>query len=507
MVIDLLYLVLLVSVLLIFFKLIAEKKRFEDKNHIPSPPSLPIIGHFHLLKQPLAPPLTNLSTKYGPIFFLRLGSRPTLVLTEHSVIEECFSKNDIIFSNRPLLPSRKIQTYNYSTIIAPYGNHWRNLRRFFALEIFSAKRLQMSANVRHEELRIMVKHLFKSSLKGAKKVDVKAFLYMLDFNMMMRMVAGNRCIEEEEIDTDEAKGKMDELIQTFIPDLKMALGDYFPFLRWLTYFGVEKKLLNLHIKKDAITQALLDAHRNSKKSTDVETSGSTIVDMMLKLQESEPEFYTDDVIKGIMQSMLTAGTHTTVITMTLVISHLLSHPDVIEKAREEIDNHVGQSRLVNDADLPKLAYLRGIINETLRITTKAVLPPRESSEECKIAGYDIPQGTQLFVNVSAVHRDPNLWTDPDVFNPERFQDIAEEKEGCKFLSFGVGRRICPGASLAMRVMELSLGTFIQCFEWENGEDEVDRVGAVKTKGNMPMDTSVKIIFRPREALVKVLDQL
>lgn len=127
--------------------------------------------------------------------------------------------------------------------------------------------------------------------------------------------------------------------------------------------------------------------------------------------------------------MLTAGTHSTVMTMALVISHLLSYPEVVKKAREEIDNHVGKSRLLNDADLPKLSYLRGIITETLRVTTKAVLPPRESSEGCKIAGYNIPQGTQLFVNVSAVHRDPNLWRDPDVFKPERFQDTAEKKEG------------------------------------------------------------------------------
>ncbi|KAJ0091400.1 hypothetical protein Patl1_13992 [Pistacia atlantica] len=505
--IDLLYLVLLVSVLLIFHKLTAQKRKFQHEKQIPSPPGLPVIGHFHLLKQPLAQTLTNLSTKYGPIFFLRLGSRPTLVLSDRSVIEECFSENDIAFSNRPLFPSRKFTSYNHVTIGAPYGNHWRNLRRFTVLEIFSAKRLQMSSNVRAEELRIMVKHLFKSSLKGPKKVDVKAFFYMLDFNIIMRMVAGKKCIEEEEIDKDEAKGKMDEMTRIFRPDVTMALGDYFPFLRWLTYFGVERKLVKLHHKRDALTQALLDAHRNSEKSRsvgDTEVSG-TIVDVMLKLQESEPDFYTDNVIKGIMQAMLMAGTHTTVMTMTSVISHLISHPEVIKKARAEIDNHVGQSRLLNDSDLPKLEYLHGIINETLRLDSVSVLPPRQSSEECKIAGYNIPQGTQLLVNVSAVHMDPDLWTEPEKFKPERFQDIAAEKGGCKFMSFGIGRRICPGASLAMRVIALSLGTLIQCFEWENGEDE--SVGAVKTKQNMPKDRPVKIIFRPREALVRVLDKL
>lgn len=300
---DLLYLVLLGSVLLIFYKLTAQKKKFQHKNQLPSPPSLPIIGHFHLLKQPLGQTLTNLSAKYGPIYFLRLGSRPALVLSDRSVIEECFSKNDIVFSNRPLLPSRKFTSYNFVTISAPYGNFWRNLRRFTALEIFSAKRLQMSSNVRAEELRIMIKHLFERSLKGAKEVDVRAFLYVLDFNIIMRMVAGNRCIEKEKIDTDEAKAKMDELTRIFRPDITSALGDYFPFLRWLSYFGVERKLVKLHKKRDAFTQRLVDAHRNSKKPSsvdDIEIKGA-VVDVMLKLQESEPEFYTDNVIKGFMQ--------------------------------------------------------------------------------------------------------------------------------------------------------------------------------------------------------------
>ncbi|KAH7526834.1 hypothetical protein JRO89_XSUnG0046900 [Xanthoceras sorbifolium] len=376
------YLGLLVSVLFIVYQFSANRRN-QHKNLPPSPPSIPIIGHFHLLKMPIHQALNNLSNKYGPILLLHLGSRPTLILSSRSAIEECFPNNDIIFSNRPLLPSRKCLEYNYTTLGAPYGNHWRNIRRFFVIEIFSERRLQISSEIRTEEIRFMIKHLYKNSFKGVRKVDVKTFFYYLAFNIVMKLVTGKRCFEAEELDSEKSKKQLADLVEMFGPMLTMALGDYFPFLRWLTYYGTERKLLKIHKRKDAFIQSLLDAHQNTSSLTSVDgqKTSQTIIDVMLKLQESEPEFYTNDVIKGIIQAMLIAGTHTTTVTMERVVSQLISHPDVIQNARNEIDNNVGHSRLINDIDLAKFSYLHCIINETLRLSW-GVLPPRESSEEC-----------------------------------------------------------------------------------------------------------------------------
>ncbi|KAF2299849.1 hypothetical protein GH714_004668 [Hevea brasiliensis] len=75
--------------------------RKQHKNLPPSPPSLPIIGHLHLLKQPIHQSLNNLPQKYGPITYLRLGLRPALVVSSPSAVEECLTKNDVVFANRP----------------------------------------------------------------------------------------------------------------------------------------------------------------------------------------------------------------------------------------------------------------------------------------------------------------------------------------------------------------------------------------------------------------------
>ncbi|KAK2660212.1 hypothetical protein Ddye_006745 [Dipteronia dyeriana] len=501
------YLVLLVSVLFIVYQFTANRRN-QHKNLPPSPPGVPIIGHFHLLRNPIHQALSKLSNKYGPIVYLRLGSRPTLVLSSRSAIEECFPNNDIIFSNRPNLPSRKPLEYDYNTLGAPYGNHWRNIRRFSVIEIFSARRLQMSSEIRIEEIRFMVKHLYTNFVKGVRKVDMKAFFYTIAFNIVMRMVAGKRCFEDDELDLEITKGKLDDLVEMFGPLVTVALGDYFPFLRWLTYYGEEMRLHKIHKRKDTFIQALLDAHQNTTSSftsIDDRKTSQTIIDVMLKLKESEPEFYTNDVIKGMIQAMLIAGTHTTATTMKMVFSQLISHPDVLQNAKDEIDNHVGNSRLVNDTDLTKLPYLHCVIYETLRLGPGGVLPPRESSEDCTVGGYHIPRGTQLLVNTRAVHRDPELWKEPDRFKPERFLESEEEKERFKYIAFGIGRRICPGEGLGMRVMALSLGTLIQCFDWEETTDESQ--GPSKTNLNKPKKRPLEIVFRPREALTKVLAQL
>ncbi|KAK3231289.1 hypothetical protein Dsin_003170 [Dipteronia sinensis] len=506
------YLGLLVSILLIIIYKVNSNRRIQHKNLPPSPPSVPIIGHFHLLiKTPIHQALTNFSNEYGPIFLLRLGSRPTLVLSSRAAIEECFPKNDIIFSNRPLLPSRKILEYNH-TITAPYGDHWRMWRRFSLIEIFSKRRLQMSSEFRAEEIRFVAKYLYyKNYFKGVTKVDVKSFFYKLTFNMVMKMVAGKRCFEYEELEDSETnKGKLDDLLEMFSPLVNVALGDYFPFLRWLTYYGEERRLLKIHKKKDTFIQALIDAHQNttsSLTSVDDRKTSQTIIGVMLKLKESEPEFYTNDLIKGIIQVMLLAGTYSTVTTMDWVVSRLISHPDVLKNARDEIDNHVGSSRLMNNTDLAKLPYLHCVITETLRLSQSGIVELRESSEDCTVGEYHIPRGTQLLVDGRHMHRDPELWTEPERFKPERFLESEEEKGMFKFIIFGIGRRICPGEDLAMRIMALSLGTLIQCFDWEEARYE-SQEGPLKTNQNKPENIrSPEIVFRPRKAITEVLAQL
>lgn len=152
---------------------------------------------------------------------------------------------------------------------------------------------------------------------------------------------------------------------------------------------------------------------------------------------------------------------------------LLAHPKVFQKLRFEIDSKVGNKRLLNDSDFNNLPYLQCVINETLRLYSLVpLLLPHYSLEDCSVGGYHVPKNTILMVNAWAIHRDPELWDEPEKFIPERFEDMdGAKKEGFnyKFIPFGMGRRACPGANMGMRTVSLGLGSLVQWFDWKNVE--------------------------------------
>ena len=204
------------------------------------------------------------------------------------------------------------------------------------------------------------------------------------------------------------------------------------------------------------------------------------------------------------QVMLFAGTHTSAMTLEWAMSNLLNHPHVLKKARAELDNQIGEENLMDEPDTSKLLYLQSIISETLRLyPATPLLVPHMSSDDCTIGGYNVPRNTMLLVNAWAIHRDPKVWDDATSFKPERFE--CDEAEAHKLMPFGLGRRACPGAGLAQRMVGLALGSLIQCFEWERvSKEEVDMV-----EGNgitMPKAVALEAMCKARPIMNNLLSK-
>ncbi|EOA28842.1 hypothetical protein CARUB_v10025084mg [Capsella rubella] len=457
---------------LAFFVFIALKllygKRKSKFNLPPSPARpLPFIGHLHLLKMPLHRTLLSLSQSLGdaPIFSLRPGNRLMVIVSSYAIAEECFTKNDIVLANRPEFIVRKHIEYNSTTMTsAPYGDHWRNLRRICTLEIFSSHKLNGFLSVRHDETRHLLLRLSKNSQHGFAKVEMRNLLFELTINNIFRMIAGKRFYGEG-TEQDEVASQVRDLLDEIMASAGAGnAADYLPILGWITNF--EKRIKKLASRLDKFLQSLVDEKRADKEK------GNTMIDHLLSLQETQPDYYTDVIIKGIIVVMIFAGSETIAWTLEWAMLNLLNHQEILEKARTEIDTKVGFDRLIDESDTTNLPYLQRIVLETLRLYPVApTLDPHMTSEDCMLAGYDVPRGTMLLVNIWAMHRDPSIWEDPEMFKPERFED---EKEKQKLLAFGVGRRACPGIGLANRLVTLALGSMVQCFEWERvGEEYVE----------------------------------
>ena len=204
------------------------------------------------------------------------------------------------------------------------------------------------------------------------------------------------------------------------------------------------------------------------------------------------------------QVLILAGTDTSSSTLEWVMTNLLNHPNVLKKVTIELDNQIGEDKLINESDISKLSYLQSIILETLRLyPTAPLLLPHMSSDDCTIQGYDVPRNAILLVNAWAIHRDPNVWDDATSFKPERFE--TNKASAYKLMPFGLGRRSCPGAGLAQRIVSLTLGSLIQCFEWERlGEKAIDMAESDGT--TMPKAIALEANFKVRPVMNKVLSK-
>uniref|UniRef100_A0A2N9FSA9 Cytochrome P450 n=1 Tax=Fagus sylvatica TaxID=28930 RepID=A0A2N9FSA9_FAGSY len=488
------------SLLLLFvaFKLFFQSTT-QHKHLPPSPPSLPIIGHLHLIKKPLHRTFHHLSQKYGHIFSLKFGSQLVVIVSSPSAVEECFTKNDVVLANRPPFLLGKHLGYNNTTLLqSSYGDHWRNLRRISALEIFSTSRLNEFSSIRSNEVKHLLRRLSRNSCHGFAKVELQSMLLEMTFNNIMRMVAGKRYYGEGLKDDEEVRQFREIMKEAFAYGGASNPTEFVPILRWIDYGSLEKKLKNLSKRSDAFLQGLIDEHRRK------EEEGNTMIDHLLSLQKSQPEYYTDQIIKGLIMVLLLAGTDTSAITLEWAMSNLLNHPNILKKARDELDNQIGQEKLIGESDVSKLHYLQSIISETFRLYPAApLLIPHMSSADCTVEGYDVPRGTMLLVNAWAIHRDPKMWDDATSFKPERFEN--NEGEAHKLMTFGLGRRTCPGASLAQRTVGLTLASLIQCFEWERiTEEEVDMVDGDGL--TMPKVVPLEATCKARPIMHKVLSE-
>ncbi|GAB2228356.1 hypothetical protein Droror1_Dr00010191 [Drosera rotundifolia] len=439
----------------------------------PTPPWLPIIGHLHFLGRLHHRSFHALSLRYGPILRLRLGHLPVLLVSSPSTAQQCFTSNDIIFANRPRLLAGHHLGYNYTALpYLPYGPHCRTLRRVIANLALSSHQLQVTSHIREQETTFMMKTIIdqittKNVSVGQKSamINLRTHLDQLMYNVIMRMINGKRWRDSGEL---------------FPLSSAMSTCDFLPELRWV--FGLEEKVVKLRDRRDVLFQGIINEARRGKGQGGGEGTMKTMVEGLLELQRKEPEYFTDDILKGILLVMISAGTDTTARTIEWAMSVLLNHPHILLKLRLEIDSittaAAATPRLLHDNDLPSLPYLRSVLTETLRLyPTAPLLVPHLSSSPSSISGYHVDSNTILLVNAWAIHRSEESWTDALVFRPERWNNEQEDGElalasGFRYLPFGVGRRTCPGAGLAMRGMMLGLGRLVQGFEWERVGEEL-----------------------------------
>jgi cytochrome P450 len=165
-------------------------------------------------------------------------------------------------------------------------------------------------------------------------------------------------------------------------------------------------------------------------------------------------------VRNNLLGFLFAGHETTALALTWALYLLAFDPEVQARAQAEVDSVLG-GRVATGADLPRLGYVRQIIDEALRLYPPAGFLTRTALKDDEIAGHAVRAGTTVILPIYALHRHALLWQDPLAFNPDRFsRDAVKARDRFAYLPFGAGPRICIGAAMALGEAQMILASLL-----------------------------------------------
>ncbi|KAF8732041.1 hypothetical protein HU200_015997 [Digitaria exilis] len=274
-----------------------------------------------------------------------------------------------------------------------------------------------------------------SSVDAARLMD---HLFTMNINVISLMLFSRKYVSNGGAGSsstttfEEFKWMVEEF---FVLSGALNLGDMIPWLSWLDLHGYR------HV---------VDEHEERRRREGKAFVPKDMVDLLLELSDDinlEPPIERNGV-KAFTLNLLVGLPDTSSVTVEWAMSELLRSPGTLAKVTEELDRVIGGERHVTEGDVPNLPYLE--------------------DDVATDNGHDIPKGTLVFVNVWTIGRDPAAWgEDAAAFRPERFtgRDVDVKGQDLELLPFGSGRRMCPGVSLGLRAVTVTLANLLHAYTW------------------------------------------
>ena len=213
--------------------------------------------------------------------------------------------------------------------------------------------------------------------------------------------------------------------------------------------------------------------------------GDDLLALLLAARDESNQAMTDKQIRDELMTLLLGGHETTAYTLAWIWYVLSTYPEVEKRLHEELDTVLnGQSPTL--AQIPQLHYLDLLLKEVLRMYSPAFVIARRAVQDDEIGGYFIPKNSYVFVLPYFIHRHPDFWQQPEVFDPERF--LTERSHKFAYLPFGGGPHVCIGNSFAEMEIKFTIATLAQQYK------------ARLTPSNHPVEPKVSLTMTAKYGL-------
>ncbi|KAG5329187.1 CP18A protein, partial [Acromyrmex charruanus] len=455
-------LLIFVSVALVTYLLYNHFMRY---NLPPGPWGLPFCGYIPFIKGHIYLHFSELAKKYGKIFSVYIGSEFTVVISDYLIIRDAFRREE--FTDRP--------HNDFMNIIDGYGIAntdgalWKDQRRFlhdnlkkFGMNFHNSK--NMESKITHE-VEILLKRLI---MRRGAPTNLTSSLAVSISNVICSVSMGIRFSHGD----PKFERFMDLINEGFRLFGKVTLANHIPILRHCPWINsIKYKIEKNRVEMAEYFQEVI----NKRKTTYDKNNINDILDTYLfEIQKAKEENREDQLFEGkdnfrqmqqILGDLFSAGMETVKNSLEWLMIFMLHYPEAAKAVQDELDQVVGRSRLPSLEDRQFLPITEATILEVLR---RANLVPlgttHATTRDVKLNDYMIPAGTSVMPLLYAVHMDPELWDEPEVFRPSRFLSAdGKLSQPHFFMPFGVGRRRCLGEVLARMEVFLFFSSLMHMF--------------------------------------------
>lgn len=418
----------------------------------PGPTPHPLFGHLrsHLNNQRILAGLFELHAAYGPVVNLWVGpprvGMQVLALSDPSHVKHVLQDNAKSY--------KKSRTYTRlkavlgEGLLTSEGEFWRRQRRL-AQPAFHKQKLIGFADTMAACTRVMLERWQRLADRG-QAIDISREMSRLTFQIVGRTLF-SADVEAEAQETGHAL----EVVLRFASeqlDSLLPTPEWVPTARNREYADAMRVL-------DGFVYGLIRARRQPGAARP-----NDLLTMLLEMRDADTgEQMTDRQLRDEVMTFVLAGHETTSTALGWTFYLLSRHPEAFLRLTEEVDRVVGDG-LPGLETTMALPYTRRVFEEAMRLYPPAWILEREALVDDEIGGYHVAKGTTTILAPWVIHRNPDIWPNPEGFDPDRFLPAAvEARHKFAYFPFGLGARMCIGAGFAMMEAQIILAMVARRF--------------------------------------------
>lgn len=342
----------------------------------------------------------------------------------------------------------------------------------------------MNGDKHKQQRRLMMPAFHKKRIESYRDDMVDITRRMLDgwmlnterdlYEDLMQLTLEIACKTLFGIDVRESHNNIGKMIQTWI---KMNLNP--TIMLKVDLPGTPyRRFTQASNQLDAEIRRIIDSKRTSG------TEQLDVLSMLINMRDENGEQMTEDELIGQANILFFAAHETTANALTWTLLLLAQHPSIYTALRAELDSTLeGESPTVDN--IMSLSLLDRVLKESMRVLPPVPFLVRVAMEDTEIGGHFIPAHSEILYSPYITHQNPDLYIEPQRFNPDRWLTI--DPSAYEYIPFGAGGRMCIGATFAMMEMKLVLAMILQRYHLALPQE-------------MTLDRHVMITMSPKNGL-------